>query len=89
VREIWFQTQSYPELRNTVRDALLSEKHPSEKIVTLGVAGCELHNLFECSPRFHEVAALQSRETSAIGSLGLGKSAFCLGECETYRGNQR
>src|ERR1700704_2600948 len=66
VGEIWLQAQSNPELRNTVRDVFLREKHPSEKIVTLGVTGFELHNLFECCPRVHEVAALQGRQTLAI-----------------------
>ena len=83
VCEIWFQTQSDPELRNTFRELFLREKHPSEKIVTLGVTGCELHNLFECCPRFDEIATLQRRQTLAIGRLGPGRSALRLGECET------
>ena len=58
--------------------------HP-KKIVTLGVAGCELHNLFECCPRFDEIAALQRRQTLAIGRLGPGRSALRLGECEIYQ----
>ena len=85
VCEIWFQTQSNPELRNTFRELFLREKHPSEKIVSLGVTGFQLHNVFECCPRFDEIATLQRRQTLAIGRLGPGRSALRLGECEIYR----
>jgi hypothetical protein len=88
--EIWFQAQRDPELRNAFRDVLLRQENPTEKIVSLGVAGCELYHLFECSASVREIAVSQSRQTPAIRHLGSGKTVLRLRDSEICtRDNER
>ena len=68
--EIWFQTQCDSKLRNAFRDMLLRQEDPTEKIMPLGAAGCELYDLFESVPSVREIATLQGRQTLPIRRLG-------------------
>ncbi len=78
--EIRFQAQGDAKLRNAFGDVFLRQEHPPKKIVSLGVTGCELYNLFECGSRLDEVAALQGRQTPSIRRLGWGGTLLGLSQ---------
>ena len=88
--ETWFQAQGHPELRNAFRHVLLRQQNPTEKIMSLGVTGCDSYNLFEGGPSLREIAVSQSRQTPAIRHLGSGKTVLLLRESEICtRDNER
>ena len=53
--EVWFQTQRDSNVRNAFRDMILRQEHPTQKIVSLCAAGCELDDLFEGGSGLREI----------------------------------
>ena len=82
LREIWFQSQGDPELRNASAVCPCDNSTQPNKIVSFGAAGGELYELFEGGAGLDQIATLHRCHSLAVEGISLADGVLLLGESE-------